>query len=41
MSTVTVQNGSVTPLVLGSQKIPSFAQLFFYDLDYTTNIQAD
>jgi hypothetical protein len=29
------------PLVLGSQEVPRFAQLFFYDLDYATNIHAD
>jgi len=28
------------PLYAGSQEVPSFAQLFFYDPDYTTNIQA-
>ena len=26
--------------MLGSQEVPRFAQLFFYDLDYATNIRA-
>ena len=29
------------PLVPGSQEILSFAQLFFYNLDYATNIHTD
>ena len=28
------------PLVAGSQEVPSFAQLFFYDPDYATNVRA-